>query len=147
MARPFSGSSEELKCKTLTDVMAECGSSVTTVFLSGSATGGRGRTSQLVSYVCSPRTVDVIIPADIHELPDGWFKGWKSPCRVTFGPSSSLERIGVSCFEESSVEEFSVPDSVRELCDGCFKGCKSLRRVTFGPSSSLVRIGAHCFYQ
>ena len=64
---------------------------------------------------------------------------------MTFGPSSSLERIGVSCFESSGVEEVSVPDSVRELCDGCFKGCLSLRRVTFGPSPSLERIGVEAF--
>ena len=42
---------------------------------------------------------------------------------MTFGPSSSLERIGVSCFDETGVEEVSVPGSVRELCNGCFKGC------------------------
>ena len=61
---------------------------------------------------------------------------------MTFGPSS-LERIGVSCFEESGVEEVAVPDGVRELYDSCFKGCSSLHRVTFGPSSSLERIGFH----
>ena len=60
---------------------------------------------------------------------------------MTFGPSSSLERIGVSCFEGAGVEDVSVPDGVRELCDGCFKWCLSLRRVAFGPSSSLERIG------
>ena len=64
---------------------------------------------------------------------------------MTFGPSSSLERIGVSCFVGSGVEEFAVPDGVRELCEGCFLGCKGLRRVTFGPSSSLERIGVVCF--
>ena len=43
--------------------------------------------------------------------------------------SSSLERIGVSCFEGSGVEEVSIPDGVRELCEGCFRLCESLRRV------------------
>ena len=72
--------------------------------------------------------------------------GWCSSLRcVTFGPSSSLERIGVSCFEESGVEEFAVPNSVRELCDRCFQGCEGLHRVTFGSSSSLERIGDYCF--
>ena len=64
---------------------------------------------------------------------------------MTFGPSSSLERIGVSCFEETAVEEIAVPDSVRELCDGCFYRCESLRHVMFGSSSSLERIGDCCF--
>ena len=56
-------------------------------------------------------------------------------------------RIGVSCFQESAVEDVSVPDSVRELCDGCFKECSSLRCVTFGPSSSLEWIGVSCFQE
>ena len=64
---------------------------------------------------------------------------------MTFGSSSSLEWVGVSCFELSGVEEVSIPDSVRELCDGCFKECESLRHVTFGSSSSLERIGVSCF--
>ena len=64
---------------------------------------------------------------------------------MTFGPSSSLERIGVSSFEDSGVEEVSVPDSVHELCNGCFKDCSSLHRVTFGYSSLLERIGVSCF--
>ena len=93
----------------------------------------------LASYSLEPRS-DISVPDGVRELCDGCFKGCRRLQRVTFGPSSSLERIGVSCFEESGVEEVSVPDSVRELCDGCFKGCKGLRRVTFGPSSSLERI-------
>ena len=64
---------------------------------------------------------------------------------MTFGPSSSLERIGVDCFQCTSVEEVSVPDVVCEVCDFCFKGCSSLRRVTFGPSWSLEWIGVSCF--
>ena len=85
----------------------------------------------------------VCVPDSVRELCDCCFNGCWSLRRVTFGRSSSLERIGVSCFEWSGVEEISVPDSVRELCDCCFNGCESLRRVTFGPSSSLERIGFH----
>ena len=87
----------------------------------------------------------VCIPDSTIELCDCCFCGCKSLRRVTFGSSSSLERIGVSCFYRSEVEEISVPDSVRELCDRCFCGCESFRRVTFGSSSSLERIGVSCF--
>ena len=52
---------------------------------------------------------------------------------MTFGPSTSLERIGVGWILGTSVEDVSVPDGVRELCDGCFKGCSRMRRVIFGP--------------
>ena len=89
--------------------------------------------------------VEISIPDSVRELCDDCFKGYSSLRRVTFGPSSSLERIGVSCFEATGVEEVCVPDGVRELCDGCFEGCSRLRRVTFAPSSSLERIGAFCF--
>ena len=64
---------------------------------------------------------------------------------MNFGSSSSLEWIGVSCFERSGIEDVSIPDSVRVLCDRCFYACSSLRRVTFGSSSSLERIGVSCF--
>ena len=88
---------------------------------------------------------DVSIPNNIRELHTYCFKGCKSLRRVSFGSSSSLERIGTSCFEESGVEEVSIPDSVRQLGDCCFNMCKSLRRVTFGTSSSLEWIGVACF--
>ena len=53
---------------------------------------------------------------------------------------SSLERIGVRCFQHAHFEEVTIPDSVRELCRECFSFCSSLSRVTFGPSSSLERL-------
>ena len=53
---------------------------------------------------------EIRIPDSVRELCEGCFKGCWSLHRVTFGPYSSLERIGVSCFEESGVEEVSVPD-------------------------------------
>ena len=88
----------------------------------------------------------VHVPNHVRELCDGCFKGCSNLRCVTFGSSSSLERIGVSCFEDSGVEEVSIPDSVRELCDECFAGCTKLRRVTFSSLSSLERIGAACFW-
>ena len=64
---------------------------------------------------------------------------------MTFGSSSSLERIGVYCFEGSGVEELSIPGGLCELCDNSFGWCEGLRRVNFGSSSSLARIGVECF--
>ena len=87
----------------------------------------------------------VIIPNNVCELCDCRFRWCKSLRRVMFGSSSSLKRIGVSCFELSRIEEVSVPGGVRELGDRCFKQCENLRRVVFGPSSSLERIGVSCF--
>ena len=51
------------------------------------------------------------------QLSDGCFEECDSLRRVTLGYSSSLERIGVDCFEGSDVEELRIPNSVRELCD------------------------------
>ena len=87
----------------------------------------------------------VCIPGCVRELCDNCFKGHRSLRRVTFGSSSLLERIGVSCFEGTGVEEVGIPDGVRDLCDCCFKGCKNFRHVTFGSSSLLERIGVSCF--
>ena len=88
---------------------------------------------------------DISIPNNVHKLCDRCFWKCESLLRVTFGASSSLELIGVSCFEGTGVEEVSIPDGVRELGDFCFKGCTSFRRLAFGPSSSLERIGVACF--
>ena len=89
--------------------------------------------------------VEIDIPDTVRELGDLCFKGCKSLQRVTFGSSSSLERIGIACFEETALETVSIPDGVLELPDRCFRGCKSLQRVTFGSLSSLERIGAEAF--
>ena len=85
------------------------------------------------------------IPDSVRELCGRCFQACKSLRRVTFGPSSSLERIGPYCFRGTEIEEVCIPDSVRELRGRCFQGCKSLRRVTFGSSSSLERIGVEAF--
>ena len=61
----------------------------------------------------------VSISNNVRELCDRCFQGCLSLRRVTFGCCSSLERIGVSCFEGSGVKEVSIPDDVRELCDCC----------------------------
>ena len=87
----------------------------------------------------------VFIPDSVRELCDSCFYECESLRCVNFGCSSSLERIGESCFAYTGVEEVSIPDSVRELCDGCFFWCESLHRVNFGSSSSLERIGESCF--
>ena len=84
---------------------------------------------------------EISVPDSVRRLGGFAFYRCSHLRRVTFGPSSSLERIGYSCFAMSGIKEIAVPDSVRELRYGCFEGCWSLRRVTFGPSSSLERIG------
>ena len=71
----------------------------------------------------------VSIPNNIRELCDDCFRECKSLRRVNFGSSSSLERIGDSCFEGSGVEEVSIPDSVRELCKGCFPTAKQVDEI------------------
>ena len=90
---------------------------------------------------------EVSVPDGVRELCSGCFRWCKSLRRVTFGPSSSLERIGDCCFQGTAVEEVAVPDGVRELGSRCFKECRWLRRVTFGPSSSLEWINTMCFME
>ena len=85
----------------------------------------------------------VWIPGGVRELCGRCFQEFSHLCHVTFGSSSSLERIGVSCFESTRVEELSIPNGVRELSDECFKGRQSFCSVTFESSSRLERIGAN----
>ena len=87
----------------------------------------------------------LLIPNNVRELCDRCFRWCWRLRRVTFGSSSSLEWIGVSCFRGSGVEDVSIPDGVHELCDCCFSWCEVLRRVNFGSSSSLGRIGFGAF--
>ena len=85
----------------------------------------------------------VCVPDSVRELFDGCFKGCSSLRRVTFGPSSSLERIGVGWILGTSVEEVSMPDGVHELRGGSFDECKSLRRLSglgFGLFRGALRV-------
>ena len=73
---------------------------------------------------------------------------------MSFGSSSSLQRIGIEVFggvvgwgnsTPCGIARITIPSSVRELCDRCFFWCSSLVDVTFAVSSSLKRIGVGCF--
>ena len=74
-----------------------------------------------VAVVCN--IVEIRIPDGVRELGDGCFGRCSSLRRVTFGSSSSLERIGVLCFQCTSIGAIGIPNSVRELCDLCFTLC------------------------
>ena len=42
---------------------------------------------------------------------------------MTFGPSSSLERLGALCFHGCGLVEFEIPSSVRAIGGGAFSEC------------------------
>ena len=52
------------------------------------------------------RLSSVCVPDSVCELCDGCFSTCESLRRVTFGPSSSLERIGALCFYRCSLVRF-----------------------------------------
>ena len=85
------------------------------------------------------------IPDSVRELCDRCCNGCPELERLTFSPSSCLERIGARCFGGCKINELRIPDSVRELGDECFKECSWLSDVIFSPSSSLERIGFQAF--
>ena len=161
---PFNCLGKELKCEALTNVVvtsrrqreilrtiagvcqlveSECQDGSVAVYLVGVERSGALCDKDWNTFF--ERIREVSIPLNARELCACCFKGCRSLRRVTFSPSSSLERIGVLCFAWTGVEEVSVPDGVCDLCDRCFEGCSSLRHVTFGPCSSLERIGVSCF--
>ena len=162
--RPFDCTGRELKCEAVTNAVvtsrrrseipltisgvcqfaeSECQNNSVPIYLVGAGRSGVLCRDDWMSFL--DQIHEVSIPNNVSELCDRCFKECKSLRRVTFGSSSSLERIGVLCFSRTLVSEFAVPDSVRELCDACFKLCSTLRRVTFGHSSALERIGVSCF--
>ena len=161
---PFDCTGKELRCEAMTNAVVTsksqseiprtissvcqfaesvCQNGSVPIYLVGAERSGVFCRDDWIPFEAQIR--EVSIPNSVTELCDGCFRWCESLRRVTFGPSSSLERIGVACFVHSGVEEFDVPDSVRELCDDCFYVCESLHRVTFGSSSSLERIGVSCF--
>ena len=66
---------------------------------------------------------EISIPDSVRELCDDCFKGCWSLRRVTFGPSSSLERIGARCFYGCALVECEIPASVRAIGGGAFGEC------------------------
>ena len=80
-----------------------------------------------------------MIPDTVREICDESFSRCSSLRRVTFGSSSTLERVGGGWLAGTEVEEIMLPDTVREVCNRCFSGCSTRLRVTFG-SSLLERL-------
>ena len=96
-------------------------------------------------YSCIGSPFEVFVPDSVRELCDGCFCKCKSLQRLRFGPSPSVERIGVDSLRGTSIVEAVIPDSVRELGCRCFYGCKHLHDVKFGAMSSLEYIAADVF--
>ena len=63
--------------------------------------------------------------SDVEEvkLCDRCFQWCLSLYRVTFGSSSSLERIGTLCFSGSGLIGFGMPSTVRAIGGGAFSEC------------------------
>ena len=101
--------------------------------------------SQTVCYSPIGITPCVTIPDTVREICDMCFYKCGYDLSVTFGASSSLERIGVNAFCQSGIKSIQIPDSVHTLCDKAFFGCDSLSVVRFGHASSLEHIGDQCF--
>ena len=109
--------------------------------------GFRGLDGLVHSYDCElcycsyGALLSVCIPDSVRELCDRCFYKCESLRRVMFGPCSSLERIGVSCFAESGVEEMGIPDAVggRLLAKNCeFGTIQLVAGVRPNPYTSLT---------
>ena len=77
------------------------------------------------------RLEEISIPDSVRELCEGCFKGCESLRRVTFGPSSSLERSGADCFYGCGLVRFEIPASVRAIGGGAFGECALTGIVCF----------------
>ena len=108
-------------CKLCDDCFKGCTCLRRVMFGSYSSLGWIG-----LCCFCGSGVEDVCIPDSVRVLCDRCFKECSSLRRVMFGSSSSsLERIGVSCFTSSGVEEEEVriPNRGRMLCNRCLSWC------------------------
>ena len=122
-----------------------CKSLVRVTFGSSSCLKRIGAEAFAGNHGVSCRITEISIPDSVREVCCRCFYDCLSLCRVTFGPSSSLEHIGFKWIGKTNITEVAIPDGVRELCDRCFYDCNTLLNVTFGSSSCLEWIGASAF--
>ena len=121
--RPFDCTGRELKCEAVTNAVvtsrrrseipltisgvcqfaeSECQNNSVPIYLVGAGRSGVLCRDGWMYFL--DQIHEVSIPNNVSELCDRCFKECKSLRRVTFGSSSSLERIGVSCFAETGSE-------------------------------------------
>ena len=81
------------------------------------------------SYQAFRGVEEFSVPDGVRELCDGCFEGCSSVRRVTFGPSSLLERIGALCYYGCGLVEFKIPVSVRAIGRGAFGECELTRGI------------------
>ena len=82
------------------------------------------------------------VPDGVRELCEGCFKGCSSLHRVTFGPYSSLERIGADCFYRCGLVEFEIPAPVRAIGGGAFGDCALTGGIVCrdGPLNDVMKV-------
>ena len=100
---------------------------------------------------CTCPITEIHIPDSVEELCDSCFYECEHLSSITFGPQSSLKRLGASLFfgvyhnYACPLREIRIPDRVEIIEDSCFYSCPELSSVMFGERSSLKVIGPRAF--
>ena len=80
------------------------------------------------------------IPASVRCIEADAFCHCQNLKRVTFAEGSRLEKIGVSCFSDSWIEEIQLPRTLKEIGIFVFGACYNLKTIYVedGCEASLV---------
>jgi len=121
------------KCRGLTSITFESGSSLKTIGISA---------FELDVGACS--LTSVILPASLESIGDYAFYGCPL-ISITIEANSNLERIGRWAFYGSKITTFNVPAKLRVIDANAFSEIEDLTSVTFDPESGLKSLGAGAF--
>lgn len=82
----------------------------------------------------------LIISNTVTDIADNSFNGCTNLTSLTFSETSVLETIGISAFENTSLNSFTLPDSVTTIKNSAFKN-SNLTSFTLSANSSLLSFG------
>ncbi len=95
----------------------------------------------IVSFPAS-KTGAYEIPAEVKSINDKAFYG-SNISKINFASQPALEYIGVSAFENSSVESIEITVNIKKINSATFKNAKKLSKITF--AEGVEYIGAQAF--
>lgn len=97
----------------------------------------------LVVYPTAAQVSDPRFPSSITAFGDAAFRGCTE--LDTIKVPDSVTSIGKACFENSSIEYFTLPSRFTAIPDYAFYSCKLLKKFTIESGSKMTSIGVRAF--
>ncbi len=95
------------------------------------------------ALICVPAAIsgEFTLPASVEEIRDEAFYG-SNVTEVKLADESALKYIGISAFENSSIESVIIPAKIEKLNANTFKNATKLSNVTFEEGITYIGAGA-----